>query len=207
MVLVGHSMGGLLCKMVAVDSGDRLWRITSDRPVGELTGEVRDIELMRDCLIFGAYPGVRRVVYIATPHRGSQLDRGSFRAIGTRLVFLPDALRAAHHRLVAKNPPGLLPRAVPPGPAEQHRRAGVGLADPDGPLGTGPPAGPESPYDHRGPPRAHRPGSQTDGLVSYESAHVAGAASEKLVSAGHLCQDHPEVIGEVRRILLEHLHP
>ena len=42
--------------------------------------------------------------------------------------------------------------------------------------------------------------------MSYESAHVAGAASEKLVSAGHLCQDHPEVIGEVRRILLaEHL--
>jgi hypothetical protein len=49
------------------------------------------------------------------------------------------------------------------------------------------------------------PGHPTDGLVSYESAHVAGAASEKLVSAGHLCQDCPEVIGEVRRILHEHL--
>lgn len=47
--------------------------------------------------------------------------------------------------------------------------------------------------------------SRTDGLVSYESAHVAGAASEKLVSAGHLGQDCPEVIGEVRRILREHL--
>ena len=42
-------------------------------------------------------------------------------------------------------------------------------------------------------------------MVSYESAHVAGAASEKLVSAGHLCQDHPEVIGEVRRILREEM--
>ena len=60
---------------------------------------------MRDCLIFGAYPGVRRVVYIATPHRGSRVDRGSFQAIGTRLVLLPDPLRAAHHRLVAQNPP------------------------------------------------------------------------------------------------------
>ena len=27
MVLIGHSMGGLLCKMIAVDSGDRLWRV------------------------------------------------------------------------------------------------------------------------------------------------------------------------------------
>jgi hypothetical protein len=49
------------------------------------------------------------------------------------------------------------------------------------------------------------PEQLTDGLVSYESTHVAGAASEKLVSAGHFCQDHPEIIGEVRRILREHL--
>lgn len=48
------------------------------------------------------------------------------------------------------------------------------------------------------------PGHRTDGLVSYESAHVAGAASERLVTAGHFCQDRPEVISEVRRILLEH---
>ena len=48
------------------------------------------------------------------------------------------------------------------------------------------------------------PDQRTDGLVSYESAHVAGAASEKIVSAGHLCQDNLEVIGEVRRILAEH---
>src|SRR5262249_49798115 len=52
---------------------------------------------------------------------------------------------------------------------------------------------PDSPSGHR-----------TDGVGSYESAHVSGAASEKLVAAGHLCQDHPEVIGEVRQILLEH---
>ena len=38
-------------------------------------------------------------------------------------------------------------------------------------------------------------------------AQVAGVASEKVVSAGHLCQDHPEVIGEVRRILSEHAAP
>jgi hypothetical protein len=43
--------------------------------------------------------------------------------------------------------------------------------------------------------------------VSYASAHVTGTASEKVVTAGHLCQDHPEVIGEVRRILAEHISP
>ena len=57
MVLVGHSMGGLLCKMVAVDPGLRLWRAVSDRSFAELNGAREDIEFMRDCLIFGAYPG------------------------------------------------------------------------------------------------------------------------------------------------------
>ena len=52
---------------------------------------------------------------------------------------------------------------------------------------------PDSPPDHR-----------SDGLVTYENAHVPGTVSEKVVSSGHLCQDHSEVIGEVRRILEEH---
>jgi len=203
MVLVGHSMGGLLCKLVAVDPGLRLWRAVSDRPLGELTGEGGDLELMRACLIFGAHPGVRRVIYIATPHRGSRLDRGSVRAIGTRLVLLPDPLRAAHRRLVAENPPDFF--------REPFRRGLPSSIDElgwDSPILTAlselahPPAlkvhsiiavRPDSP-----------PGHRTDGVVSYESAHVAGAASEELVSAGHLCQDHPEVISQVRRILLEH---
>ena len=55
---------------------------------------------------------------------------------------------------------------------------------------------PESPAEDR-----------TDGLVTYDSAHVAGVVSEKIVTTGHLCQDHPDVIAEVRRILGEHATP
>jgi hypothetical protein len=43
-----------------------------------------------------------------------------------------------------------------------------------------------------------------DGLVNYESAHIAGALSEKTVIARHHCQSHADVIAEVRRILSEH---
>ena len=152
MVLVGHSMGGLLCKMIAVDSGHRLWRAVSDRPVGELKGEGGDVKLMRDCLIFGAHPEVRRVIYIATPHRGSRIDSGAVQAIGMRLVLLPDALRSPPP-VGRGEPAGLFPRAVSQDPAEQHRRTGMGIADPDGALGIGPPAGTESPYDYCSPPR------------------------------------------------------
>jgi hypothetical protein len=203
MVLVGHSMGGLLSKMVVVDSGDRLWRVVSDRPVGELTGDEEDIELVRDSLIFRAHGGVRRVIYIATPHRGSRLDQGSVRAIGTRLVVLPDALRAVHRRLVVGNPSDFFRKPFRTGLPSSIDELGWGspfltslteLAHPPAlKVHTIIAVRPDSP-----------PGHRTDGLVSYESAHVAGAASEKVVAAGHLCQDRPEVISEVRRILLEH---
>jgi pimeloyl-ACP methyl ester carboxylesterase len=203
MVLVGHSMGGLLTKMIAVASGDRLWQVVSDRPVGELLGEEDDLKMLRSALFFGAHPAVRRVVYIATPHRGSRFDQGSIHGLGMRLIRLPDPLRATHHRLVANNPPNFF---------RAHFRKSLPTSVDElewgSPILTGlwelshPPAmkvhsiiavRPDSPPEHR-----------TDGLVTYESAHIAGVASEKIVSAGHLCQDNAEVINEVRRILSEH---
>ena len=86
MVVIGHSMGGLVVKMIAVDSGDRLWRVISDHPFRELVGSDDDRNLFHSGLIFGAREGVRRVVYIATPHQGSRLDRGSIQRVGTRLI-------------------------------------------------------------------------------------------------------------------------
>ena len=74
-------------------------------PIGELRARRRIVDLFRSGLFFGARPEVRRVVYIATPHRGSRFDRGPIQRVGTRLVRVPDPLRAAHHRLVARNAP------------------------------------------------------------------------------------------------------
>ena len=105
MVLVGHSMGGLLAKMMVQDSGTRLWRLVSDRPFDELAGEPDDRELFRRALIFEPRPEVRRVVFIATPHRGSRVDRGGLEHLGSRLVRLPDPLRASYERLMARNGP------------------------------------------------------------------------------------------------------
>ena len=166
MVLIGHSMGGLVCKMIAVESGDRLWHIVSDHPIAELMGEADDIQLFHNGLIFGAYRGVRRVVYIATPHRGSRFDQGSIQMIGTRLIRLPDPLRAAHDRLVAQNPPNFF---------REYFRKGLPTSIEElewgSPILTGlselahPPAV-KCPFDHRGPPRlASRPSDRRPGQL------------------------------------------
>jgi pimeloyl-ACP methyl ester carboxylesterase len=203
MVLVGHSMGGLLTKMVAVESGDRLWHVVSDRPVGEMMGAEDDLKRLRSALFFGANPAVRRVVYIATPHRGSRFDEGALHTLGTRLIRLPDPLRATHDRLVAHNPPSFF---------RDHFRKGLPTSIDElewgSPILTGLAELSHSPalkvHSIIAVRRDSPPDHRTDGLVSYESAHIAGVASETVVPAGHLCQDHPEVIAEVGRILLEH---
>jgi pimeloyl-ACP methyl ester carboxylesterase len=203
MVIVGHSMGGLLSKMIVVESGNRLWRLVSDRPPSELMGEEKDRSILHDGLIFTARKGVRRVIYIATPHRGSQLDDGLIERVGTRLVRVPDPLRAAHTRLLERNQPRFF--------TEEFRE---GLPTSIEELQWGSPTllslteMPHSPVVKVHSIVAVLPGSppdhRTDGLVPYESAHVAGIGSEKIVSAGHLCQENSEVISEVRRVLFEH---
>jgi pimeloyl-ACP methyl ester carboxylesterase len=206
MVVVGHSMGGLVSKMMTVDPADRLWRVISDRPAAELKGEEEDRDLFRDAILFKPRPEVRRVVFIATPHRGSRVDRASIQKIGTRLVRLPDPLRASHDRLVAGNPPTFF--------HEHFRRSlptSIEELEWGSPLLTGLAALPVVPTIRAHSIIAVRPNApptlRTDGLVAYESAYIDGVASEKVVAARHLCQDHPDVIAEVRRILSEHATP
>jgi hypothetical protein len=146
------------------------------------------------------------VIFIATPHRGSRFDRGSIHSIGARLVRMPDPLRAVHHRLIAGNPPDFFRdyfrRALPTSIDELEWGSPIltGLSD----LTVAPAITAHSIIAVRpdSPPTA-----RTDGLVPFDSAHIAGVASEKVVASGHLCQDHPEVIGEVRRILSQHAMP
>jgi hypothetical protein len=103
MVLIGHSLGGLLAKAMAQDSGSRLWETVSTQPADRLEGLAEARELLRQALVFRPVPGVRRIIFIATPHRGSRLDRGAFHALGTRLVRHRDPLQRAYEALLESN--------------------------------------------------------------------------------------------------------
>jgi pimeloyl-ACP methyl ester carboxylesterase len=203
MVIVGHSMGGLLTKMMVQDSGTRMWRLLSDRPAEQLAGEQDDCDLFRRALIFKRRPEVRRVIFIATPHRGSRIAQGGLERLGSRLVRLHDPLRASYARLIARNGADYftarfrqgLPTSIDE--LEWQSPFLTGLEE----LGLARDIKAHSVIaDHRDPPR---PGG-SDGLVPYESAHLENVTTESLISSGHLCQEHPAVIREVGRILVEH---
>jgi len=203
MVVVGQSMGGLLAKMMVQDSGTRLWQLVSDRPVDQLAGDPEDRDLFRRALIFKPRLEVRRVVFIATPHRGSRVAQGYLERLGSQLVRLPEPLSASYGRLLARNGPAFFKERLRKGLPTSIDELEWGSPILLGLFELGLPAEVKAHSiiaDRRDPPRA----GGSDGLVPYDSAHLDGVASESLVSSGHLCQDNPAVIREVRRILAEH---
>jgi pimeloyl-ACP methyl ester carboxylesterase len=206
MVVVGHSLGGILAKMMVQESRSRLWQTVCERPIDTLSGPLEDCRLLEQAFCYKPVPEVRRVVFITTPHRGSPLASSAFRGIATRLCDRPSRFVQALETVQANNRRDLFTAQFA---AENPTSAGelvpghpflVGLCD----LNIDPAVQAHSIIaDLCDPPRK----DSTDGIVPYSSSHLEGVASELLVRGLHVCLNHPAVIREVRRILVEHTPP
>jgi triacylglycerol esterase/lipase EstA (alpha/beta hydrolase family) len=203
MVVVGHSLGGILAKMMVQNGGSRLWQSVCARPIDQVIGPLEERQLLRQAYFYKPVPEVRRVIFIATPHRGSPLARGRLRELGTQLCWRPNRFRQDREVLWSHNERDIF--------ADETRGQ---LATSAGELAPGHPflsrlcdLGVDSSVrshsviaDLRDPPKA----DGTDGMVPYSSSHVDGVVSELLVHGLHVCLNHPAVIEEVGRILMEH---
>jgi hypothetical protein len=104
MVLIGHSMGGLIAKLQVTYSEDRLWRTLANRPLEEiLTTDQTRAELAR-LTFFDPTPHVARVIFMATPHNGALLSSELLGKSASQLVEPPAEQAAIHAQLIAENP-------------------------------------------------------------------------------------------------------
>lgn len=203
MVVIGHSQGGLLTKLTAVDTGENLVHAVMGKGLEKLTTSEQNRELIRQLLVVKPLPFVKQVVFIATPHRGSFRSTHLVRNLVSRLVKLPVTLitRVTDlHGLFTDDIKIQLKGRVP---------SSIDGMSPDNPLLKSLADIPLAPgirghsiiaiKDESTPPQGD------DGVVKYTSAHLEGMDSEFIVRSGHSCQMHPFTIEEVRRILLEHL--
>jgi pimeloyl-ACP methyl ester carboxylesterase len=212
MVFVGHSMGGLVSELMTQDSGDDIWRLISSQPFESLKLKPTSRSELERVLFFQRQPYVRRVVFLGTPHHGSQLSPSFparvlvyFAKLPTRLL---DAVQDAMQEnpqfwtLGSKNTPTSIDLLAPNSPALELLAS---RPKPDGVayhsiIGSAPGGNPL-----RQLAKAFGEKEPSDGVVPIRSAHRDGVDSELIVEADHThVHQHPLAVLEVRRILLEH---
>ena len=203
-VVIAHSMGGLLAHTLVSDSGDAVWNGFADKPFNRLSlsSDLKDI--ISRYFFFRRQTCIDRVIFLAVPHRGSKLAAGLVGSIGNRIIQPSKTVAGALKEFNAENP-GVLNRyfarvAARGGPTSLFSLApnpildglaGLPIAVPfhtivgDRGLGGG---------DH-----------SSDGVVAYASSHLPGAESEKIVPAGHSVFSNQLTVLEIKRILEENL--
>lgn len=203
MVLLGHSMGGLLSHAMSVNSGNHFWDLNSDRPFSQIIGAPEVLSELKHYTFFDALPFVSRVVFLATPHRGSDFARGPIGRFSSSLITEPDHYTQLLARLVKDNAGDLDPK--------QFKRLPTSIEslEPDAPVLLGLlRMEPRPGVAYHSVIGANRPGplaTTTDGVVPYRSSHFDRAESELVVRSDHGVQKDQEAIREVRRILQLHL--
>ncbi len=204
MVVVGHSQGGLLAKLLVTETGERLWRAVSTNDLGSSAVPAELRGLWQSNFVFTPVPWVSRVVFIATPHRGSYRAKGLVRMLARRLVRLPQTVVVTSVQVLQfwryLQPADAATATVPTSVDSMSPKNRWLLALAEIPVTAGVKA--HSIVAVRG---REVPPAGGDGVVKYESAHVPYVESELVIRDGHGCQDHPAAIEEVRRILLQHV--
>ncbi len=204
MVLVGHSMGGLLSKLLITESGQDLWSLNSREPFERMSASPEHRDLLGRVFFFQPLGFVRRVVFIATPHRGSRLGSELIGRLGDRLIRIPGPLAEAHAALIAANPPEFFTpeflKGVPSSIDELTFENPYLLA-----IDRLPRAPWVEAHSIIGRVGRRPLDESSDGVVPYGSSHVEWAASETIIDRMHFLQDDPLTIEELRRILRLHL--
>jgi len=208
MVLIGHSMGGLVARLQTLQSRDDFWRVVSDKPFDQLKADPEIRERIERCFFFQPNPSVRRVITIGTPHRGSSFSNQTTQWLAAKLIRLPQMLIQGQQALFRNNGGFFPQRSLL---RIENSVDALAPGSPIFPVMLGTPRAPWVKYHNIAGvvPRQGLWGKLAgngDGLVDYESARIDDAQSELVVPADHSSVHcHPLAVLEVRRILLEHI--
>ncbi len=206
MVLVGHSMGGLLTRMMLIDPGNTFYDAVFDEPLDQLPITEEQRKLVENLLFFKRQENIRRVIFISTPHCGSPVADTWYAKFGAGFINLPGNLVQGANS-VLNNQDIQYSTAI----QNQTRRihTSIEILSPTSLFMTEQlkiPLPQDIPYHSIiGIQNAAKGPGSSDGVVPYESSHLDFTVSEKLVHSKHGAHTHPLAIAEVKRILKEHL--
>lgn len=199
MVIIGHSMGGCISRLLLTDSGNEICMKIFGRPLEEVPLSPNVREYFREELFFRHRPEVGRVIFIASPLRGSNMASGLISSLANMIIREPTVSSEAseemlRHTNIRENELRPMRRAnsvdsLSPKSRFMHAVNAI-------------PMTPGVPYNtiigDRG--RGDSPNS-SDGVVPYWSSHLKGAESEHIVPSDHSAHQNPQAIAAVLKIL------
>lgn len=205
-VLVGHSMGGVISRLLVSDSGDQVLQRSLQGLPPDRAAALAQEPRVQELGVFEPLPYVGRAVFLAAPHRGAELNDAWPVRVLRRAIRLPFEVLNDAGDLFKRNSldeatlqqvgfragrPSTGPDDLSPGSLFMKATSDlpispgvpfhtiVGVRDPSVPLA-----------------------QSSDGAVPYASAHLPDAVSEKaIIPSGHSVQETPGAIMELRRIL------
>ncbi|MCA9216030.1 MAG: hypothetical protein KDB27_23345 [Planctomycetales bacterium] len=208
MILVGHSMGGLIARLQTLESGDDFWNLISDGSIDDIDASDELKRKLADAMYFHPDRSIKRVVTIASPHRGSNLSNDATQWLGRKLINLPKSVAYTTERLLKDN------KEVVKAETLRKMQTSIDTLAPDSPILPVMLQAQSAPWT-----KYHnvvglipeekvfsRVAGESDGVVTVESAHLDDVESEVTVESDHgNVHRHPRAILEVQRILLMHL--
>ncbi len=203
-VLVGHSMGGLISKLQVTYSDELIWSRVANRPLDEIATTEPTRALLTEACYFDPTPHITRVIFIATPHQGS-LEASGLIGHTASLLVEPSAEQAAMQQQLIRDNPDTFNSAI-----ERRFPTSIDMLTPRSPLlavmrqmrlnpcvklhnviGVSHPLS----FD----------GSPSDGIVSVNSATHPGCLSVLAVNSKHAVVHRTlKTSYEVLRILNQH---
>jgi pimeloyl-ACP methyl ester carboxylesterase len=204
LVVIGHSMGGVISHTLASSSGDTLWSSAFRVPPSQLKGDPAAIANLQHVLHFKRDSRIGRIIFMAAPHRGSPMADSLIGRIGNSLTRLAPMEETGYSSLARQNEESMHPEASKFSAGGRYSAVRTLSSKSTALIAL---ANLPVPIPFHSIIGQQRPGPKergSDGVVPYWSSHLDGAESERIVRSGHDVINNPEAIVDVIRILHEH---
>jgi len=208
-VVIGHSMGGMIARELMTDSGLAIWNTFFDTPPDKTPLSPVAKAILTKTLIFNHRTDISRVIYMSASLRGANMATSFLGNLGENIIGSPPDLSKVGKELAMLSKP-----RTTDGKKLKRAPNSIDALDPNNrfvttidkiPLAKGIPYHSVIADRGKGGNHDHTPPESSDGIVPYWSSHLDGAQSELIVPSDHWSNRSPEGIAEVRRILLQHI--
>lgn len=203
-VVVAHSLGGNITRLLITDSGMKLWDKYFPQDPSDIPFHENTRKFLSEALIFKARNDISRVIFASASLRGSNDATNFVGRMGAKLIGNP----LAENQITEEALEYLRPEAKALG--KKHLPNSVEILNPESQFllsVNALPIKPSIPYHSligdrgKGGNLDHSKPQSSDGIVPYWSSHLDGAQSELVIPSEHWSILHPLGMAEIKRIL------